>query len=130
MSNVSIRKNLSTTFDQALIDVPAALKTEGFGVLTEIDIQKTLKEKLGASMRRYRILGACNPPLAHAALQADLDVGVMLPCNVVIYESDDGRAVVTTIDPTKTIAALGNPAMEELASAVKDKLSRVLEKLE
>ncbi len=129
MANVAIRKALDTTFDQALVDVPAALKTEGFGVLTEIDVQKTLHDKLGVSMRRYRILGACNPPLAHAALEADLEVGVMLPCNVVVYEDDEGHAVVTAIDPTQTIAGLDNPALANLAGTVKSKLVRVLAQL-
>ncbi len=130
MTTFGIRKELRATYDEALARVPAALKSEGFGVLTEIDIQGTLKQKLGVDFRRYRILGACNPPLAHEALQAELEVGLMLPCNVVVYEGDDGKAVVLAIDPTKTMAATGNPKLAELAEAVKQKLTRAVAKLE
>ena len=130
MTTFGIRKELRATYDEALARVPAALKYEGFGVLTEIDIQGTLKQKLGVDFRRYKILGACNPPLAHEALQAELEVGLMLPCNVVVYEGDDGKAVVLAIDPTKTMAATGNPKLAELAEAVKQKLARVVAKLE
>lgn len=125
-----ITKTLRTSYDEALVRVPEALKAEGFGILTEIDVQQTLKQKLGADFRRYKILGACNPPLAHQALQTDLEVGVMMPCNVVVYEGDDQRAVVVAVDPTKTVAASGNPKLTELAATVKDKLTRALEKLE
>jgi uncharacterized protein (DUF302 family) len=130
MSTFGIRKTISATYDQALTLVPEALKSEGFGVLTEIDIQRTLKEKIGVEFRRYKIFGACNPPLAHQALQADLEVGVMLPCNVVIYEDDDGRVVLQAIDPTKTMAAGGDPKLAELAETVKGKLVRALAKIE
>jgi uncharacterized protein (DUF302 family) len=125
-----IRKPLRATYDGALALVPEALKSEGFGILTEIDIQSTLKQKLGVDFRRYKILGACNPPLAHEALQTDLEVGLMLPCNVVVYEGDDGRAVVLAIDPTRTMAATGNAKLAQLAETVKQKLTRALEKLE
>ena len=130
MTTFGIRKTLRATYDEALTRVPEALKSEGFGVLTEIDVQSTLKQKLGVDFRRYRILGACNPPLAHEALQADLEVGLMLPCNVVVYEADDGKAVVMAIDPTKTVAATGNPKLVELAETVKQKLTRALARLE
>jgi uncharacterized protein (DUF302 family) len=130
MSDFGIRKALLATYDEALSSVPAALKAEGFGVLTEIDIQSTLKQKLGVDFRRYKILGACNPPFAHEALQAELEIGLMLPCNVVVYEGDDGHAVVLAIDPTKTMAGIGNTKLAELAEAVKEKLSRALSKLE
>lgn len=129
MTTFAIRKTLRSTYDEALVRVPEALKAEGFGVLTEIDVQSTLKQKLGVDFRRYKILGACNPPLAHEALQADLEIGLMLPCNVVVYEGDDGKAIVLAIDPTKTIAATGNPKLEKLAAAVKEKLTRAVEKL-
>jgi uncharacterized protein (DUF302 family) len=125
-----IRKPLRATYDAALTLVSEALKSEGFGVLTEIDVQSTLKQKLGVDFRRYKILGACNPPLAHEALQADLEVGLMLPCNVVVYEADDGKAVVMAIDPTRTVAATGNAKLVELAETVKQKLTRALERLE
>ena len=129
MTTFGIRKVVNATYDEALIRVPEALKSEGFGVLTEIDVQSTLKQKIGVDFRRYKILGACNPPLAHEALQAELEVGLMLPCNVVVYEGDDSKAVVMAIDPTTTMAASGNPKLVELADTVKQKLSRVLEKL-
>ena len=130
MTTFGIRKALRATYDEALTRVPEALKAEGFGVLTEIDVQSTLKQKLGVEFRRYKILGACNPPLAHQALQAELEIGLMLPCNVVVYEGDDGKAVVVAIDPTKTLVITGNPKLEELAGAVKEKLTRAMEKLE
>jgi uncharacterized protein (DUF302 family) len=126
----AMEKDLAMTYTEALARVPEALKTEGFGVLTEIDVQATLKQKLGVDHRPYKILGACNPPLAHQALSTELAIGLMLPCNVVVYENDGGKAVVLAIDPTKTIAtATGNPALVELAGQVKDKLVRVLERL-
>jgi uncharacterized protein (DUF302 family) len=130
MTTFGMKKQLSAGYDEALLLVPEALKAEGFGVLTEIDVQSTLKQKLGVDFRRYKILGACNPPLAHQALQAELEIGVMLPCNVVVYEGDDRRAVVLAIDPTKTMAAAGEQKLTELAGVVKDKLTRVLARLE
>ena len=125
-----IRKSLRATYDEALARVPEALKSEGFGVLTEIDIQSTLKQKLGVDFRRYKILGACNPPFAHEALETDLAAGLLLPCNVVVYEGDDRRAVVMAVDPTQTVAATGNPKLVALAEAVKEKLTRALSRLE
>lgn len=130
MSKYATRKQFAGTFDEALARVPEALKTEGFGILTEIDIQSTLKQKLGVEFRRYKILGACNPPLAHQALSSEVEIGLMLPCNVVVYEADDGQVVVAAIDPTQTMAAIGNPELTELAETVKDKLARALEKLQ
>lgn len=130
MTTFAIRKPLRATYDEAVVRVPEALKSEGFGVLTEIDVQGTLKQKLGVDFRRYKILGACNPPLAHQALQAELEIGIMLPCNVVVYEGDDGKAVVLAIDPTRTIAGAGNPKLTDLAETVKAKLTRALAQLE
>jgi uncharacterized protein (DUF302 family) len=124
-----MRKVLRSGFDEALARVPEALNVEGFGVLTEIDVQDTLAKKLGATFRRYRILGACNPTLAHQALQAELDVGVMLPCNIVVYEGDDGRAVVTAVDPMQTPAAMENPGVRAVAQTVRESLARVLARL-
>lgn len=124
-----MRKVLRSGFDEALSLVPEALKEEGFGVLTEIDVKDTLAKKLGVEFRRYRILGACNPALAHQALQAEIDVGVMLPCNVVVYEGDDGRAVVSAVDPTQTPAAMEAPGVRAVAQTVREKLSRVLDRL-
>ena len=129
-TSAELKKTLRANFDEALLRIPEALKTEGFGVLTEIDIRSTLQQKLGVEFRRYKIIGACNPPFAHQALQADLDAGLMLPCNVAVYEGDDGKAVVMAVDPTTTVAATGNPKLVELAAAVKEKLVRVVAKLE
>ncbi len=130
MTTFAMRKALRATYDEALTRVPEALKSEGFGVLTEIDVKSTLEEKLGVDFRRYKILGACNPPFAHEALTARLEVGLMMPCNVVVYEDDEGRAVVLAIDPTQTMAATGDPKLAELAASVKDRLGRALSKLE
>lgn len=127
--DVAMRRELDVTYDEALPRVTEALKSEGFGVLTEIDVAATLKAKINVDFRRYKILGACNPPLAHQALSASLEVGVMLPCNVVVYEGDDGRAVVLAVDPAKTIAAAGVEALAPLADTVREKLSRALAKL-
>jgi len=130
MTTLGLGKALTMSYDQALARVPEALKSEGFGVLTEIDIQATLKQKLGVDFRRYKILGACNPPFAHEALTTEIEAGLMLPCNVVVYEGDDKRAVVLAIDPTKTAGASGNPKLLPLAEAVKAKLERALDRIE
>lgn len=130
MKSFGMRKVLNSTYEQALTQVPEALKSEGFGVLTEIDMQQTLKQKLGVEFRRYKILGACNPPLAHEALQTALEVGLMLPCNVVVYEGDDSKTVVMAIDPTMTVGSSGDEKIMQLAEKVKAKLEKVLSKLE
>lgn len=124
----SLKKQLSKSYDQTLAALPEALKAEGFGVLTEIDVKATLKEKLDVDFRRYKILGACNPPLAHKALTTELDVGVMLPCNVVVYEDTPTSSVVCAIDPMQTIAA-DDPALRSIAEDVRGRLTRVLDKL-
>lgn len=120
---------LQTTFDAALAQTVEALKSEGFGVLSEIDVQSTLKQKLGVEMGRYRILGACNPPFAHQALQLNPDAGLMMPCNVAVYESEPGRVVVSAVDPGATSAALGDDRLKPLAASVRDKLARVVSRL-
>ncbi len=119
-----MQKVVSLPYDAVLARLPDALKAEGFGVLTQIDVRDTLREKLGVEFRRYKILGACNPPLAYRALQAELGVGVMLPCNVVVYE-DGERTVVVAIDPMETIAA-DSAALRPIAEEVRGKLARVL----
>lgn len=124
----SLKKQLGSTYGEALQRVPEALKSEGFGVLTEIDVQQTLKNKLGVDFRRYKILGACNPPLAHEALSTSLEAGVLLPCNVVVYEGDDGRAVVHAVDPMQTVAA-GDSRLSKMATTVREKLERALSRL-
>lgn len=130
MTTFGLRKSLRTSYDEALTRVPEALKSEGFGVLTEIDIRRTLKERLGVDFRRYKILGACNPPFANEALQEDLAAGLLLPCNVVVYEAEDRRAVVLAVDPTQTVGATGNPTLARLAESVKEKLARAISRLE
>ncbi|MDH5674710.1 MAG: DUF302 domain-containing protein [Myxococcales bacterium] len=124
-----LQKKLELDFDAALTAVPEALSGEGFGVLTEIDVRATLEKKLGVSTRPYRILGACNPPFAHRALGIDLRAGLLMPCNVVVYEADDGRAMVHAIDPTQSVGSLGNAELTGLAQELREKLERVLAKL-
>lgn len=126
---IGMTRTLKAGFDEALAKLPEGLKSEGFGVLTEVDVTATLKKKLDVDFRRYRILGACHPPSAHRALSANLEVGLMLPCNVVVYEDDAGRAVVKAIDPMRTMAA-GDPSLAEVAREVHERLARVLERLE
>jgi uncharacterized protein (DUF302 family) len=123
-----IRRTLDLGFDAVLARVPEALKAEGFGVLTEIDVQETLRKKLDLDFRRYRILGACNPTFAHRALSHSLDVGLLLPCNVVVYETDEGRTVVSAVDPMQTLAAK-DAAVEPIAREVRAKLQRVVDSL-
>ena len=129
MNSMGIRVRFKGSYDEALAALVEALKSEGFGVLTEIDIRDTLKKKLGVDFRRYKILGACNPPLAHRALQANLDVGLMLPCNVTVYEADDGSVRVSAIDPMQTVAAQGTPEIVAVAREVREKLERVMSRL-
>jgi uncharacterized protein (DUF302 family) len=124
-----IRRVLRRGYEDTLARVPEALQSEGFGVLTEIDVRDTLKRKLGIDFRRYKILGACNPPLAHRALEAELEVGLMLPCNVIVYDAGEGQTVVCAIDPMQTVAARGTPALAEVAASVREKLQRALDRL-
>ena len=124
----SISTRLSLTYDEALQRVKVALKEEGFGVLTEIDVKETLREKLQTDFRRYDIIGACNPQLAHRALQAELDVGLLLPCNVVVYE-DDGGSVVAAFDPEVAMGLADIPDLSEIAREAKERLQRALERL-
>lgn len=119
-------RDLSIGYELALARLPDALKKEGFGIITEIDLQQTFKAKLGADFGRYRIFGACNPSFALRALQEELRVGVLLPCNVVLYEKPDGTAVVGAVDPMQTIGARGDGELDELAEDVGLRLERVL----
>ena len=126
--DVAMKRVLALSYDAALTALPDALATEGFGVLSNIDVAGTLRAKLGVDFRRYRILGACNPPLAHRALSAQLDIGVMLPCNVVVYEDGD-HAVVAAVDPMQTVAAQSE-ALRPIADEVRARLARALDRLE
>ena len=122
-------KTLSMSFEDAVARVTDELKKEGFGILTEIDVQAALKEKLDVDFRKYRILGACNPPLAHQALEAEDKIGTMLPCNVLVQETDDGQIEVSAIDPVASMQAIDNPALGEVAETVRSKLRGIVEAL-
>ena len=118
-----------TDFNDAIQKVKEGLKKEGFGVLSEIDVQNTLKEKLGVNFRRYTILGACNPPFAYEALQAELHIGAMLPCNVVIMENTDGKISVFAIEPLASMMAVGNSKLNTVAKKIQTKLEKVVDRL-
>ncbi|MFB3885687.1 MAG: DUF302 domain-containing protein [Thermodesulfobacteriota bacterium] len=120
---------LDSSFEHAVSKVTDALKEEGFGVLTEIDVKATLKKKLDADFRKYVILGACNPPYAHRALQADLDVGLLLPCNVIVYETDEKKAYVAIVNPMAALDVIKNDDLKKIASEVSDKLRRVIDRV-
>lgn len=122
-------KTVSTNFDDTIIKVTEELKKEGFGVLTEIDVKETLKKKLDVDFRKYRILGACNPPLAYKALSEEENIGVMLPCNVIVQEKEGGVVQVSAINPMESMRSVANPNLEEVASAVSSKLAKVIENL-
>jgi uncharacterized protein (DUF302 family) len=119
---------VALAYPEAVARTRDLLKEEGFGVLTEIDVKKTLKEKLGAEFRRYVILGACNPPLAHRALQAEREIGLILPCNVIVYE-DGERSVVSVMDPIPALGLVGNEALRPIAEDAAARLHRVIDKL-
>jgi uncharacterized protein (DUF302 family) len=119
------------TFDQASVRVRQALAREGFGILTEIDVAGTLRKKLDVDFRPYIILGACNPPLAHRALQAELEIGLLLPCNVVVYAADQpGHTIVAALDPVEALSLSGNAAVQPIAMEVRARLQRALQSLE
>ncbi len=122
-------KLLALPFDTAVTKVKEALAAEGFGVLTEIDVKDTLKKKLDIDWPPYRILGACNPPLAHQALQAEDKIGTMLPCNVIVHDIGNGQTEVAAVDPLDTMMHIGNPELTKLAKNVRGKLSAVLDRL-
>ena len=124
-----LSKTLETPFESAVEKVTEALKNEGFGVLTEIDMQATMKKKLDVDIQKYRILGACNPPLAYQAIQAEDKIGLMLPCNVIVQEVAGGGTEVAAIDPVASMQAVNNPKLAEVGEQVRDKLKRVIDSL-
>lgn len=113
-------------YESAIAKVTEELKAEGFGVLTEINVKDVLKRKLDVDFRKYVILGACNPPLAHKTLQAEKDIGLLLPCNVIVYEDDDGSVVVAAMDPSAAMRVVENRAVEPIANEVTSRLERVI----
>lgn len=126
MSKYYLSKLTDRTFDEAVEVVTARLQEEGFGVLTEIDAQATLKKKLGVDFRRYLILGACNPGFAYKALTMEDKIGVFLPCNVIVQETEQGQTEVFAMNPEVAMAGVANPALEDLAQSVSSALQRVI----
>lgn len=122
-------KSLAMPFDEAVTRVRDELKKEGFGVLTEIDVKETLKKKLNVDFRNYSILGACNPPFAHEALKAEDKIGLMLPCNVIVQETGEGKTEVAAIDPVASMSAVENDELRAIADQVRAKLNRVIDNL-
>jgi len=125
----SISKEVNLSYDEALEKVTEELKKEGFGVLTEIDVKKTLKEKLDVDVSRYKILGACNPPFAHQALQSEPGVGLLLPCNVIVYESESGSTNVAAINAEAMLSIIGRDDIAPIAQEVNDRLKRVIDNM-
>ena len=119
-----LNKRLELSFDEAIEKVTGELKKEGFGILTDIDVQKTLKKKLDVSFRKYRILGACNPHFAYQALQKESRIGTMLPCSVIVQETEEGDIEVAAIDPIASMQAVQNPQLEDIANQVQAKLRK------
>lgn len=124
------RTRLNLPYEQAIEKVTAALKTEGFGVLTEIDVKATLKKKLDVEFRKYVILGACNPVLANQALTEELEIGLLLPCNVIVYDDEQGGSVVSIVDPISMLGVVVNPNLDAVADEARARLQRVSKALE
>ncbi len=122
-------KSVAGSFDETVTKVSNELKKEGFGILTEIDVQETLKKKLNVDFQKYRILGACNPPYAYRALTAENKIGTMLPCNVIVQEVAGGKVEVAAIDPVASMQAVSNPALMEIASEIRNKLKAVVDRI-
>ena len=122
-------KTVTASFDETVAKVSGELKKEGFGILTEIDVKETLKKKLNVDFRRYKILGACNPPFAYKALTAENKIGAMLPCNVIVQELSDGQVEVTAIDPLASMQAVENPALTGIAAEISSKLKKVIDRV-
>ncbi len=124
-----IRTTVKTSYEDTIPRVTEALKNEGFGILTQIDVRDTLKRKLDVDFPKYVILGACNPPLAHKALSSETEIGLLLPCNVIVYEGKDGRTVVAAQDPDAALGIVGNPAVAPIAKEARERLVRVIDSL-
>ncbi|MDX1638547.1 MAG: DUF302 domain-containing protein [Balneolaceae bacterium] len=124
-----ISKKVDYSFDDAIQHVTDELKEEGFGVLTEIDVKETLKKKLDVDFKKYKILGACNPNFAHQALQKEDKIGTMLPCNVIVEEHDDGSVEISAVDPIASMQAVKNNGLAEIATQVRNRLSKVIERV-
>ncbi len=122
-------KEVDLSYEEAIPKVTEELKKEGFGVLTEIDVKETLKKKLGVEFRKYRILGACNPTIAHQALSLETEIGLFMPCNVIVYENDKGRTVVTALDPVVALSRIKNDQLAPLAEDGAKRLRKVIENL-
>ena len=120
-------KEVPLTYEEAILKVTEELKKEGFGVLTEIDVKATLKKKLDVDFNKYIILGACNPPFAYKSLQAQEDIGLLLPCNVIVYENKDGKTIVSAINPKAMLSVIPNTELDEISMQVAEKLSRVVD---
>ncbi len=130
IADYGIRTTLKSTFEETVPKVLDALKEEGFGVLTEIDVAKTLKAKLDVDMGRYTILGACNPKIAHASIQAERELGLLLPCNVIVYEDEaTGDTVVSAVDPARMLSIVDNPELAANATTVKQMLQQAIDRL-
>jgi len=129
MSNYGFNTTLDLPFDEAVQKVTEALKTEGFGVLSDIDVSATLKAKLGIDTPAYRILGACNPQFAHRALSAEPDIGLLLPCNVIVRAEADARTTIGFMDPVAVLSLVDEPAVHELGKEVRERLVRICDSL-
>lgn len=122
-------KFLGLPFDDAVLKVIEELKKEGFGIITEIDVKETLKKKLNVDFKKYRILGACNPSFAYQALQAEDKIGTMLPCNIIVQETPEGKTEIAAIDPIASMQAIENPKLRDVAEQVRGKLKKVIDNL-
>lgn len=129
MSNYSFCKKVDLDFNEAIEKLKAELKEEGFGVLTEIDVKKTVREKLDKDFNRYQILGACNPKFAFKALQKETEIGLLLPCNVIVYENDAGETIVAAVDASKALGITDNDQLKPIAEEVSIRLKRVVSKV-
>lgn len=125
----SFSKKVNLSYEQAIEKTREELKKEGFGVLTEIDVRDVLKKKLDVEFKKYKILGACNPPFAYQALQSEEQIGLMLPCNLIVYEDDRGLTTVAAIDPIASMQAIHNPDLIKIAGQVQQKLKKVIEQI-